>query len=222
MSLPPSQVTDFHERWPGISEDLLLPARSGGIDPYDWLLESLPPSPSVLDLACGSAPVADRVGSYLGVDQSPAELEEAGRRRPGVDVRVGDALDPAWFEESYDAVVVSMALMLLDLDRLVALALQSAPLLVAIVPRRGDAVRGTPYGDILAALGVLDEPFPTPLDDVPGAEVADRCFLRPADPDLVLASFYALEASAEQRAAARALLTVPLDYPLRRLVWRRP
>ena len=208
-------VDAFHAEHAGITEDLLLPARSGDLDPYGWLLEPLPADASVLDLACGSAPVADRVGRYLGVDRSPAELAEARRRRPGVDVRLGDALDPALYETSYDAVVVSMALMLLDLDRLLSLALSAAPLLVAIVPLRGDAVRGTRYGDVLDALGILDSPFPTALPDG-----EDRSFVRPADPDLVLSSFYAPDAGPSQRAAARALLTEPLAYPLRRLVWR--
>ena len=209
-------VDRFHEQHAGITEDLLLPARSGDLDPYAWLLEPLPAGASVLDVACGSAPVADRVGRYVGVDASPAELAEARRRRPGVDVRLGDALDPALYEQAYDAVVVSMALMLLDVDRLVPLALSAAPLLVAIVPVRGDAVRGSRYGDVLAALGILDVPFPTTL---PAGD--ERSFLRPPDPDLVLSSFYAPAATVQQRAAARALLTEPLAYPLRRLVWRR-
>ena len=207
-------VDAFHEEHAGITEDLLLPARCGELDPYGWLLEPLPPDASVLDLACGSAPVADRVGRYVGVDRSPAELAEARRRRPGVDVRLGDALDPALYAQAYDAVVVSMALMLLDVDRLVGLALSAAPLLVAIVPMRGDAVRGTRYGDVLDALGILDVPFPA---DLRGGEV--REFVRPPDPDLVLSSFYAPAATDAQRRSARALLTEPLAYPLRRLVW---
>ena len=221
MTLPDDGVAALHNERPGITEDLLAPARSEGIDPYTWLLEPVAPQARVLDLACGSAAVADRVGTYLGVDRSPTELAEARRRRPGVDVRQGDALDAVWFDDSYDAVVVSMALMLLDVDRLVALAMQAAPLLLAIVPRRGNAVRGTAYGDVLAALGILDEPFPTDLGQRPDAEVSDRVFSRPPEPDLVLASFYAARATPTQRAKARALLTEPLDYPLRRLVWRR-
>ncbi len=221
MTLPDETVAALHAEHPGITEDLLAPARSEGIDPYTWLLQPVSPQARVLDLACGSAAVADRVGSYRGVDSSPTELAEARRRRPGVDLHQGDALDPSWFDRPYDAVVVSMALMLLDLDRLLPLALSVAPLLVGIVPRRGDAVRGTPYGDVLAALGTLDEPFPTDLEHRPDAEVDDRVFSRPADPELVLASFYAGRATAAQRATARARLTGPLDYPLRRLVWRR-
>lgn len=221
MTLPEDAVTSLHAEHPGITEDLLAPARAEGIDPYTWLLDPLPAGARVLDLACGSAAVVDRVAGYCGVDQSPTELAEARRRRPGVDVHQGDALDEAWFAQPYDAVVVSMALMLLDVDRLVPLALSAAPLLVAIVPRRGDAVRGTAYGEVLAALGILDEPFPTDLEHRPDAEVSDRVFRRPPDPDLVLASFYAARATPAQRAAARALLSDPLDYPLRRLVWRR-
>lgn len=220
MTLPPSAVVAFHEEHAGITEDLLLPARCGNLDPYGWLLEPVAPGASVLDLCCGSAPVADRVGTYVGVDRSGAELAEARRRRPGVDVRLGEALDPQLYATSYDAVVVSMALMLLDVERLVPLALSAAPVLVGIVPVRGDAVRGTRYGYVLEALGVLDQPFPTTLDQVE-AEAEDRTFLRAPDPDLLLASFYAPDASGLQRAAARALLTEPLAYPLRRLVWRR-
>ena len=215
------EVSAFHEVHAGITEDLLLPARAGDQDPYDWLLEPVGRGASVLDLACGTAVVADRVAAYVGVDRSSAEVAEARRRRPGVQVHVGDALADTWFAASYDAVVVSMALMVLDAERLLPLALSAAPLVVAIVPRRGDAVRGTAYGDVLDALGILDEPFPTEVDALPGAEVSDRVFVRPPDPDLVLASFYAGQASEHQRVAARALLTDPLPYPLRRLVWRR-
>lgn len=215
------EVEAFHAAHAGITEDLLAPARSGDLDPFSWLMEPVGPGARVLDLACGSAVIADHAGSYLGVDASAAELAEARRRRPGVDVRLGDALDPQWCASSYDAVVVSMALMLLDAERLLGLALTAAPLVVAMVPRRGDAVRGTAYGEVLAALDVLDQPFPTDVDALPGAQVSDRVFLRPPDPDLVLASFYARAATDAQRSTARDLLTAPLPYPLRRLVWHR-
>jgi SAM-dependent methyltransferase len=227
-------VADLHASRPGITEDLLAPARSAsGLSPVEWLLEPLPADPAVLDLCCGSAPVADHVGRYTGVDSSPHELAEARRRRPRADVREGDALDAAVTSDvsEVDAVVLSMALMLLPLEAVLARAAAVLPrggLLTAVVPLRGAAVVGTAYGAVLDALGESGRGYPEPLDRVAeravGFAVLDDsrdAFVRPPDPDLVLASFYAPTATPVQRAAARALLTGPVDYPLRRLVLRR-
>lgn len=233
-SLGAGDVAGLHAVSAGITEDLLAPARSAdGRSPLQWLLEPLAAGARVLDLCCGSAPVADGVTAYTGVDSSAAELAEARRRRPGVDVRLGDALDAATTSDlvDVDAVVVSMALMLLPLEAVLARAagvLATDGVLTAVVPMRGREVAGTAYGAVLDALGEGDRGYPEPLDRVPeratGWAVVDdsrTTFRREPEPDLVLSSFYAPDATPEQRAAARAMLTGPLDYPLRRLVLRR-
>ncbi|HVL05996.1 MAG TPA: class I SAM-dependent methyltransferase [Acidimicrobiales bacterium] len=71
-------VADYHDANPGTTEDLLAGARDRtGRSPYDWLLEAVPAGASaVVDLACGSGPLARRLagGPVVGVDQSAGEL----------------------------------------------------------------------------------------------------------------------------------------------------
>lgn len=233
-ALPATAISALHAHRAGITEDLLAPARSAdGVNPYEWLTQPLPVAPRVLDLCCGSAPLADAIAGYTGVDSSAGELGEARRRRPGADLRLADALDASATADlsDLDAVTVSMALMLVPLEALlarVARVLGSGGLLTAIVPMRGGPVVGTPYGEVLAVLGELDRPYPEPLDDVAGRcagfellDDARESFVRMPDVELVLSSFYAPDASPAAREAARRLLTEPLDYPLRRLVLRR-
>ena len=68
---------------------------------------------SVLDVGCGLAHLYDFLaargheGRYTGVDVSAALIEQAGRRLPGVDLRVGDVLEGGWPAQSHDWVVAS-------------------------------------------------------------------------------------------------------------------
>lgn len=235
----------YHATAAGITEDLLAIARDyRGRNPYQWLAEAIPPKGRVLDVGCGSAPMADLVGvdRYLGVDRSVAELAAGRGRRPAAVTVLGDALQPP-VAGSFAAVVASMALMLIDLDAFLA---QVGPLLVAggglaaIVPTR-DVPVGQPYRTLLDLLGITGRPFPEPL---PAATLASRLatagfalaaddtqwFDRPAasaaDIDLIVASFYADQP--DRAAAARQFLRIrraqgatQLPYPLRRVVARR-
>lgn len=117
---------------------MLARSTSGGLTPYDWLLEAVPAG-RVLDLACGSAPLWPQFvgGPWLGVDLSAAELGLARERGAGpLAVASSRALPlPAG---SVDVVVVAMALMLMTpvagTLREVARVLAPGGTLVAIVP----------------------------------------------------------------------------------------
>jgi len=114
----PSYLRTYHARNPAITERVLAASvhpRAG--TPYDWLVEALPDKPGVvLDLACGSAPVHDRLSGarvYVGVDLSPEELREASRSGRGALARA-DAMRLPLATGSVDAVVCSMAVMLMQ------------------------------------------------------------------------------------------------------------
>jgi SAM-dependent methyltransferase len=142
-------VAGFHADRAGITEDLLEHAHdSGARTPYDWAAEAVPPALAVLDLACGSAPMHARLRAapYVGVDLSPAELRSAAARE--VPVAIGDASWLPLADRSVDAVVMSMALMLVPLPATlaeVARVLRPGGLLVATVPAGGPL----PLGDWL-------------------------------------------------------------------------
>ncbi len=105
----------FHARFPGITEEILGASRSGGVNPYEWLLEAVPARARLLDLACGSAPLlsAGWAGRWVGLDRSAAELGLVGRRH-GHLVVPGDARALPFQDGSFDVLACSMALMLLD------------------------------------------------------------------------------------------------------------
>ena len=238
----PSFLADYHRRHPAITEDLLGPmAGPGGLSPYAWLLDGASREGLVWDLACGSGPVADVVGTarYVGVDLSAAELDQARSRRPGIRVEQGDVLGAA-APAGVRVVTVAMALMLLDLEALLdqlRSALPPGGELLALLPDR-QAAGGTTYGRLLEMLGQSGAGYRTPLarDGLP-ARFAERGFDLVADElhvftrdldeaavDLVLASFYAQSASEQDRHEARTWLADrvaagdrTLAYPLRRL-----
>lgn len=157
-------LAQFHAREAGITERVLLPARDAmGKDPYAWLAGVLPTTGTVVDLACGSAPLASRLSpavDYVGVDRSPAELALARRRLPEGRFVHGDAIDlPDLVETDLEAVACSMALQVLeplpDVLRAVAATLRPGGALVATVPSTyaystADRVR---WGAVLVALG---------------------------------------------------------------------
>ncbi|MHB1854990.1 MAG: class I SAM-dependent methyltransferase, partial [Acidimicrobiales bacterium] len=109
----------FHGQRPGVTEEILGRSRAGGISPYRWLLEALPSSGSILDLACGSAPLArqhteggaGQAVGWVGIDRSRAELARARASGTRTLLR-GDAAALALAPNSFDAVACSMALML--------------------------------------------------------------------------------------------------------------
>ena len=79
-------VVEYHDANPGITQDVLADAVDGnGRSPYDWLVEAVPPGTStVVDLACGSGPLAGMLDAtrVVGVDRSAGELGLA-RSGPG-------------------------------------------------------------------------------------------------------------------------------------------
>lgn len=113
----PRYLARFHGERAGITEDVLEHALDAdGRTAYDWAADPAPAAGRVLDLACGSAPMASRLAGrdYLGLDLSPAELAVAARR--GVPVARGDATRLPLADSSVDTVVMSMALMLVPLQ----------------------------------------------------------------------------------------------------------
>lgn len=240
-------LSAYHAEHPGITEDLLDPMRdAAGRDPYAWLVEGLPPGGGVWDVCCGSAPVADRVGSgrYRGIDISTAELAVARARRPEVSVAEADVLVASPPADTA-AVTVAMALMLLDLDaflRHLSRFLAPGTPLHAIVPTRA-GVAGSDYGHLLELLGQAGTDYRQPLEPAAlparfaaaGFDLYDdeealfrRPVTSPADVDLVVASFYARGSEPSRIDDARRWLRdhgqapgYALPYPLRRLRARR-
>lgn len=232
-------VPGLHARWPGITEDLLgVAGDDEGRTCYDWLAELLPDSGAVLDLCCGSAPLAAQVGvgRYLGVDSSPEELAVAAARRPRATTINADVM-AVDIDGPFAAVAVSMALMLLPLAAVLSRCrdwLCADAVLAATVPMRSPTLDGTAYNRLLSALGWQGEPFVEPLDRLAerAAELGFavrsdevRCFAvpiaRPADRERLLRSFYLPRGGVE---GARDLLLAEvaagrrtLGYPIRRV-----
>lgn len=175
-------VAEYHDANPGITEDVLLDARDHeGRSPYDWLVEAAPSAAStVVDVACGSAPLARLLtaGRVIGIDESAGELARAqagGERRLLVRAKAS-ALPIAG--GCADAVTLSMALMLLrPLEPVLAeirRLLRPGGTVVATLPIRATSAGpdGTPaFARILAALGQSTNGYPERLDD---ATLADR------------------------------------------------
>ncbi len=110
-------IAEYHAGNPGITETAFEHARDAALGtPHDWLAAVLPGRVgAVLDVACGSAPMFDRLehDSYLGVDLSSAELDLARARGRGPVVMV-DARRLPLPDASVDTVVCSMGLMLVQ------------------------------------------------------------------------------------------------------------
>lgn len=251
----PDFLERYHDENAAITEDLLDPARDGtGRDPYQWLVEGLAlvvGAPGVvLDLACGSAPVATRLPDdgpgYVGVDLSAAELDEARRRRRDVEVHQVAAADAARVLEGRTVVGVSvaMALMLLDLDAVMGPlrdVTTSGTRLSAIVPTRTPAPGAEDFAGLLRDLGSFAVPFPEPLDAATTGDrlgslgwrllaLEEQTFARPVrsatDTATIARSFYTCGSGMARAAVADRLRTLQrsaraLHYPLRRLVAER-
>lgn len=117
-------IAGFHALSPGITEDVLARTSAGGLTPYDWLARAIPPDVGlVLDLACGSGPMAEMLPAadpgqrteVVGLDLSAAELRRAARTH-GLGGRLveGDATQLPFADGCFDAVVSSMSLMVVE------------------------------------------------------------------------------------------------------------
>lgn len=248
-------VAEYHDAIPGITQDVLTDARDDeGRSPYHWLLEAVPPGgPTVVDLGCGNAPLARMLDAahVVGVDRSAGELALARAQEAPAHLLRAEASALPLTAESADAVVISMALMLLRPLEAVLVelrrVLRPGGRVVATVPVRA-ATPGpttTPaFAEILGALGQAGADYPEPLH---GSGVADRfstagltvvgddsgVFSRtvrgPDDAELVVHSFYSPGAGPERVAAAveelqRRVRAAPvaISYRIRRLVAVRP
>lgn len=234
----------FHAERPGITETVLGRALADdGRDPYDWLAGALPDEGVVVDVACGSGPLATRLpGRWIGLDRSPAELGVAAAVAPGRAI-LADATAAPVRPGGASAVACSMALMLVD-DPGAAVAemarlLRTGGLLVVLVPAAApltipDRVR---YARLLVALRLRRIPFrhlgllddPRPLLGPAGLTVVDaarRRFAFPiAHPDDRLAfarSLYLPGLDDQRWSAARRVTSrwtgTSIGIPLRRLV----
>ena len=104
----------FHAERPGITERILARCQAGGVDPYEWCAEPLARQPGrILDLACGSGPMADRLPSWLGADTSAAELGAARERERGPLLRASATRLPMP-ASTFDAVVCSMSMQIIE------------------------------------------------------------------------------------------------------------
>lgn len=103
-------LAEFHAERPGVTETVLGSARdAAGRTPYTWAAERVPERAQVLDLACGSAPVA----ALLPAGPLSASTDPHGSwQQPPPAVRAAPPLPDC----SVDAVVISMALMLVPLS----------------------------------------------------------------------------------------------------------
>ncbi len=237
-------LASFHDERAGITEAILGRASADeGKDPYGWILGALPADGVIVDLACGSAPLARRaIRGWIGLDRNCAELDLASRAAFGR-VLLADATSTPLRTGAADAVVCSMALMVVDdPGRVVteaARVLQGGGHLVALLPATApltmrDRAR---YARLLAALRLRRLPFrhdrllgdPLPLITAASLTVvsADRRrfaypLTEPGDGLRWLRSLYLpnLEA-ARWRAALRVVQRwtgSSIGMPLRRLV----
>ncbi|HEU4948875.1 MAG TPA: class I SAM-dependent methyltransferase [Kribbella sp.] len=141
----PAYLRDFHTAAPGSTEALLSRAVAGDHTPYRWLCRAVSgEARRVLDLACGTGPVAKELyGRWVvGVDVNAAQLGCS----PGPRVQA-DALHLPFVNEAFDVVTCSMGLMVVqplhDVLAEAARVLRRGGVLAATVPavrplRRGD------------------------------------------------------------------------------------
>ena len=130
----------FHAERPGVTEEVLAHCCDLDQTPYEWTTESVAPG-SVLDLACGSGPMRQLLhGWWIGFDRAPAELALA-QARGGRSLVLGDAIELPFADASFEVVVCSMALMLVEpLDRAlaeIARVLRADGQFVALLPTDG-------------------------------------------------------------------------------------
>ncbi|MBA2281898.1 MAG: methyltransferase domain-containing protein [Acidimicrobiia bacterium] len=104
----------FHADRPGITERILNRCHADGIDPYQWCAQPLADRPGpILDLACGSGPMADRLHGWIGTDTSAAELGAARDRQRGPVMRASATRLPIR-TGALDTATCSMGMQIID------------------------------------------------------------------------------------------------------------
>jgi len=243
-------VEEYHDASPGITEEVLADARDdGGRSPYEWLVEAVPPGGrTVVDLACGNGALTRLLDAaqVVGVDRSIGELALARTQETPAHILRAEASALPLAAGGADAIVISMALMLLrPLESILVEArrvLRPGGTLVATVPiRTATPGPASPaFAEVLGALGQTGSDYPEPLhgSGVGGrfaragltlvadhSGVFSRTVRGPADAATVVRSFYAPGAGPERVAAAIEELQsrvrsapVAITYRIRRLV----
>ncbi len=237
----------FHRERPGITEAVLARARAeDGRDPYDWVAEALHGDGVIVDVACGSGPLASRTsGVWIGLDRSWGELRLATTVAPGR-VALADAARVPVRAHRAGGVVAAMALMVVDdPDTAVAEMARLLPpggRLVALLPATApltarDRAR---YLRLLAALRLRRPPFRHPgvLHDPRGlftraglTVTSDQrrrfayALAEPNDGLLFVRSLYLPSLTRRRQHAAqrvtRRWIGPPIGIPLRRVVATR-
>ncbi len=135
----------FHREQPGITAEILGRSFADGITPYQWLTAAIPSTGTMIDVACGNAPLAALIGErWIGVDNSESELavgqSQLARSSQPQQLVLGDASSLPLADGAVDIVVCSMALQVLGPLPIVlaelARVLRPGGLLVALVPAR--------------------------------------------------------------------------------------
>ncbi|KUO14532.1 class I SAM-dependent methyltransferase [Streptomyces dysideae] len=160
-------LSGYHDTRPGITERLVHLADES---PYAWLAEPLHSyAGTVLDLACGSAPMRVRLpdARWVGVDASAGELASAAQLGRGPVVRA-DATALPVRSASADAVCASMCLpVLTPLPQVlgeVRRVLRPGGTLAALVPAQSglSASGALAWARVMYGLRAVRQPWPNP------------------------------------------------------------
>jgi len=238
-------VGDFHDQRPGITAEVLERSTHHQRTPYQWLVAQLPSQGTVLDVACGDAPLAAMLGErWIGLDQSPTELAAASARLDDGRLVRGEASALPFRSGSVDVAVCSMALQILD--PLVAVMTElrrvvgAGGCIGALIPCRSPLSIRDRWRYLRLALIVRDR-LSAPNDRQLGARPTQtrstnglvaifdeqRRFTypiaAPADADRFALSLYLPATSARRVSAARRLalrwVGTEIGIPIRLIVW---
>ncbi|MGZ8765673.1 MAG: class I SAM-dependent methyltransferase [Acidimicrobiia bacterium] len=237
-------IDGFHTRRPGITETVLGACRADGLTPYRWLATSVGGTDAtLLDLACGSAPLAPILGPRsLGIDRSESELRLARARHPDQSLVRADASHLPLPDRSIDAVLCSLALMVLApleavIDELARVSRSGGTLAVLLPSTSPLSARDrSRYARLAFALRARPAQFPNPaamhdlhrLLEAGGYRVGRDDQVRfayaiadDAAADALVDSFYLPNVTDERLAAgrrtARRWTGTDLGIPLRRV-----
>ena len=241
----PDFLESFHRERPGITEQVIGRSQAGDLTPYQWLVEAIPTSGEVIDIACGNGPLAALVGSrWCGADLSMSELALGVTTHASRQV-VAEAAALPFPNAAVDIVICSMALQVLEPLSMVvaeiARVLRPGGLFVGIVPARHPLTIRDRWRYV-GLIRTLHRGFATPNDralarpaDVMNSAGFDllsdesRRFEypieRPAQAEAFVSSLYLHDVTTAQVAAAatmaRRWVGTSLGIPIRRIVCHR-